>query len=465
MNSAAAPIALAKTDEPLAVRLAHSIARSQQHAFSPETREKLRLCLLDFLGCAIEARSLPWARQAAALAENGEGRCTIVGASRQAFVGDAAFANAVAAHGLVREDMHTGAVSHFGVVVLPALLAVAQDRELSGAAFTDAAIVGYEVGAKIGRALVTPDFTRAFRPTGFTGPIAAAAGLCRLLRLNEAETASAIALAANMACGLNQWPHTGSDDMYFHAGQAASSAVRAVRLAMSGARGSERALDGEAGLLRVYRPDRAVPDVALFDGAEPEIASVYFKAAPVCNFAQTPCQAAIALTSEDHLDAARVRSIKVRVSEAARAYPGCDYAGPFERVLQAKMSIQFAVASALLRGKVDESSYRTLDDPALVRLAGLVEVEADRDFTAAFPKAQGAEIIVALDDGRTLGRSLQDVAPADRNLIRRRFAAAATEFAGEARAQSLQEAVDGLDAMPDIGRLMRLAADWAPSST
>jgi len=457
MTIAAQPLAATGSGAPLAARLARSIAEGARPAFPAAVREKLRLCLLDFLACALEARALPWARQAAGLAD-GDGRCTIVGSPRRATVGDAAFANGVAAHGLVREDMHAGSVSHFGVVVLPALLAAAEDRGLSGAAFTDAAIVGYEVGARIGRALVTPDFARAFRPTGFTGPIAAAAGLSCLLGLNEAETASAIALAANMAGGLNQWPHTGADDMYFHAGQAASSAIRAVRLAMSGARGSEGALDGEAGLLRVYRPDRAVPDVRLFDGPEPEIMAVYFKAAPVCNFAQTPCQAAMALVAEERPDPTRIRSVVVRVSEAARAYPGCDYAGPFERVLQAKMSIQFAVASALLRGMVDEASYRRLDDGALVRLAGLVEVVADRDMTAAFPAAQGAEIVVTLDDGRALTRRLGDVVPADADLIRQRFAAAATEFAGEAGALALEAAVDGLDTIADIGRLMRLAA-------
>lgn len=456
MNIAAKPGSATDTATPLAVRLARAITDDRRPAFSPAAHEKLRYCLLDFLACALEARALPWARQAAGLAD-GNGRCTIVGSAHWATVGDAAFANGVAAHGLVREDMHTGSVSHLGVVVLPALLAVAEDRGLSGAAFADAAIVGYEVGARIGRALVTPDFARSFRPTGFTGPIAVAAGLSRLLGLDEVETASALALAANMTGGLNEWPHTGSDEMYFHAGQAAANGVRAVRLAEAGARGAERALDGQAGLLRVYRPDRTASDVRLFD-AEPEIMSVYFKAAPVCNFAQTPCQAAIALAADEKLDPDRIRSVAVRVSEAARAYPGCDHAGPFERVLQAKMSIHFAVASALLRGTVDEAAYRRLDDPALVRLARLVKVEADRELTAAFPQAQGAEIIVTLDDGRTVTRRLANVVPADHALIRERFAAAATEFAGAARAEALEAAVDGLDTLTDIGALMRLAA-------
>lgn len=460
MSIAAEPLAVGEADTPLAVRLARAIAPDRRPGISAAAREKLRFCLLDLLACALEARTLPWARQAAGLAD-GDGRSTIIGSARRATVGDAAFANGVAAHGLVREDMHAGSVSHLGVVVLPALLAVAEDRGLSGAAFTDAAIVGYEVGARIGRALVTPDFTRAFRPTGFTGPIAAAAALSCLIGLDEAETASAIALAANMTGGLNEWPHTGSDDMYFHAGQAAANGVRAVRLAVAGARGAERALDGEAGLLRVYRLDRTVPDVRLFDGAEPEIMAVYFKAAPVCNFAQTPCQAAMALAADERLDAARIRSVTVRVSEAARTYPGCDHSGPFERVLQAKMSIHFAVASALLRGAVDEAAYRRLDDPALVRLARLVTVEADRELTAAFPRAQGAEVVVGLDDGRTLTRRLANVVPADHALIRHRFAAAATEFAGAARAEALAAAVDGLDTLADIGSLMRSAAEPA----
>ena len=68
--------------------------------------------------------------------------------------------------------------------------------------------------------------------------------------------------------------------MYFHAGQAASSAIRAVRLALSGAQGSEAALDGAAGFLPAYRPDHVAPDVSLFDAAEPEIMSVYFCSDP-----------------------------------------------------------------------------------------------------------------------------------------------------------------------------------------
>ncbi len=88
--------------------------------------------------------------------------------------GDAAFANATLGHGLVREDMHTGAVSHLGVVIYPTLLALAERQPVSGKDFIRAAVCGYEAGAAIGRALVDKEFVRFHRPTGTTGPIGAA---------------------------------------------------------------------------------------------------------------------------------------------------------------------------------------------------------------------------------------------------------------------------------------------------
>ena len=365
------------------------------------------------------------------------------------------FANSVAGHGLVREDMHTGSVSHLGIVVLPPLLALAQQRRVDGRSFATAAIIGYEVGGRIGRALVTPEFARSFRPTGFTGPLAAAAAASHLLGFDEAKTASALSLAANMVGGQNQWPHTGADEMFFEAGIAARNGLIAAQLAGLGAHGSEKALDGEAGLLPAYRPDHRAPDVRLFEG-EPEIQSVFFKPVPVCNFAQTPCLAAVALARENRIDPAQIVSIDVSASRAAKAYPGCDYAGPFARVLQAKMSIHYAVASALLRGAVDEASYVRLDDPALLALAGKVTVESGDEFTAAFPGKQGAEVTVKLQDGRVLTRRLTDVVPADLDLIRSRFRSAAAKAVGAGAAKALEAAVDDLDRSTDVGALMRL---------
>jgi len=453
--TAVRPPSSAPSTPALAERMAAAIVGQRDAGVSAAATEKLKVCLLDFLACAFESRSLPWARQAQAIATDGAGPCSIVGTAFAAPAPDAVLANSVAGHGLVREDMHTGSVSHLGIVVLPVLLALAEESKVDGRAFIAAAVTGYEVGGRIGRALVTPEFARTFRPTGFCGPMAAAAAASALLRYDEKKTQNAISLATNMVAGQNQWPHTGADEMFFEAGLAARNGLTAARLAGLGAYGSEKALDGEAGLFTAYRPDKRAPDVRLFDG-EPEIMSVFFKPAPVCNFAQTPSLAALALANAEDIDPGEVVSITAKVTQAAKAYPGCDYAGPFSRILQAKMSIHYAVASAILGKHIDETSYQHLDDPALLRLAALVTAEVDPELTAAFPAKQGAEVIVEMKDGRRLSRRLPDVIPADLALIRRRFDIAATEAVGAEKAATLAAAVDSLDSTDDVGALMRL---------
>jgi 2-methylcitrate dehydratase PrpD len=178
---------------------------------------------------------------------------------------------------------------------------------------------------------------------------------------------------------------------------------------------------------------------------------------PVCNFAQTPCLAAAELATEERINCRDIATIQVKTSRAAKAYPGCDYPGPFTRVLQAKMSIQHAVASALARGCVDEESYRDLNDATVRELAARVTVTADTGFTATFPAKQGAEVNITLQNGTTLSRRLADIVPADRDLIRRRFRTTAAAVLGPDRANALEQAVDSLSACGDVGNIIRLA--------
>ncbi|MDQ1081860.1 MmgE/PrpD family protein [Pseudoroseomonas cervicalis] len=439
---------------PLAARLAEELL---QAAPPPAVAPEVTLCLLDFIACALEARDTAPSRAARALAATEPGEASIIGLSARASPGAAAFANAAAGHGLVREDMHAGAVSHLGVVVLPVLLALAQRHPVEGQAFIAAAATGYEVGAALGRALVNPRFSRQWRPTGWTGPLAAVAAGARLLGLTAAQTASALCLAANTVGGLNEWPRDGGDEMFFHPGFAARNALAVLAMAEAGAEGSATALDGPAGL---FAAAGAAPPVALplFAGGASEVSQVFRKALPLCNFAQTPAQAAQRLRQEaGGLEADSIAAITIRASEAAVRYPGCDGTGPFARVLQAKMSIPFCVAAALCHGAVEEAHFALPADPALLRLVGLARLEADDAATAAFPARQGAEVIVTLRDGRRLSAALPDLLPADAAMVRQRCRAAAAERLGGARAAQLEAAFAGLATLDDVGAALRLA--------
>jgi 2-methylcitrate dehydratase PrpD len=422
----------------------------------PEVVEKVKIAVLDMLSCAFEAQDLPWSQQAIRIASRARGNAHILGTPHRVPVSEAAFVNAVLGHGLVREDMHTGSVSHLGVVVLPTLLALAEYKRVSGRDFIVSAVCGYEAGCAVGRAVMDQENVRQYRPTGITGPLAGAIAGAKLLGLNEDEMVSALGFAANTTIGLNEWPYSGGDEMFFHVGFAAQNAVRSVELAELGARASETSLDGQAGLFSALRRQDRASEVAMFAGKQPEIMSVYHKPAPACNYAQTATQAAAALASQDGVKSRDVAKIKVNATAAAVGYPGCNYAGPFEKTLQAKMSIHFCVAAALSRGVIEEANYRNLSDPEINRLASITAVEIDPALTAAYPGKQGAEVIVTLRDGRTLRRGLADVVPATPEQIRARFRTAAQAIIGAEAVKAAENAIDHLETLEDAGTLAGL---------
>ncbi|HEV2157729.1 MmgE/PrpD family protein [Bradyrhizobium sp.] len=424
----------------LARQMARSVLARDLGDFGPEVVAKAKLCLLDFLSCAFEAGSHPWSRQAIAIAQAG-GSATIIGTSQLSSPADAAFANAVMGHGLVREDMHAASIAHHGVVIWPTLLALSEQAPLHGARLLAAAIIGYETGARIGRALLTSDLARLYRPTGLVAPPGAALAGSFALGLSEDAATSAIAIAANTSSGLNEWPHAVGSDMYFHPGFAASNAIKAIGLAAAGAFGSETILEGKAGLFAAYRRQAAPASIALFPNGNCEIMAVYNKPVPACNFAQTAAQAALRV-SHELASAEEIDRVVIRAPEAAVRYPGCDSTGPYRNALQAKMSIPFSVAATLARGKIEEENYSELDDADIIRLVEVTDLKADAGFTAAFPGKQGAEVTVHLRGGRSIRHTLPDVIAATPADIRARFRAAATRALGEDRAHRLEQLID-----------------------
>ena len=327
------------------------------------------------------------------------------------------------------------------------MFALAQQQKASGRDFILGAVCGYEIGAAVGRAIMDQEMVRRFRPTGITGPLAGAIAGSRLLALDEDATVSALGFAANATGGLNEWPYCGGDEMFFHPGFAARNAVTAVELASLGARASDRALDGRAGLFAALGKTDSIARVAPFSGKTFEIMNVYYKPAPACNYAQTATQAALAIANQEGFRSDEVESVTVRAPEAAVNYPGCNSAGPFDRILQAKMSIQYCVAAALVRGVIEEANYHSLDDAEINRLARITKLEIDPVFTAAYPGTQGAEVIAASSSRRSWSR-MEDVVPATPDQIRARFRTVCPN------ADNIEELIAELENMEDVSILI-----------
>src|SRR5258708_21034654 len=87
--------------------------------FDAEVVAKTKICLLDFLSCAFEARNHPWSRQAIGIARGNEGGATIIGPSKLSTPGAAPFPNPGLGHALAREDMHAPTFCHHRLVTSP----------------------------------------------------------------------------------------------------------------------------------------------------------------------------------------------------------------------------------------------------------------------------------------------------------------------------------------------------------
>lgn len=427
-------------------RLLRSLVRQAipENGFPVDVRKKAAICLADFMSCALEAADLPWSRHSLSLGSAGSGPCSVLGEASEFSASDAAFANAVRGHGLVREDMHAGSISHMGVVVWPVLLALAEENPSRSADVLEAAIAGYELGGRIGRALITPDMARRFRPTGLIGPLSGALAGAMLLGLDEEETINALALAANAFGGLNEWPHSGADDMYFHPGFAARNALTAVKLAAFGAKGSESALDGVAGLFAAFAVPLPSTAISLYPDRDFEIMSVFNKEVPACNFAQSPCQVALA-AARRVADGDAVERVHLSTYNAALNYPGCNHRGPFKTPLQAKMSIFFGMAATIVRGEIAEANYALLDDGRIADVIERTTISVSEELNQAFPARQGAELRIETTKGDVIIERLDDVRSASPDLVRRRLSQAAGYRLGTDRAREID---DGIERLP-----------------
>jgi aconitate decarboxylase len=114
-----------------------------------EVIERIKLLILDSLGCAIYGAQLEWCRILRQTLESLDATRTtsVWGTPLRLSSPHAALMNGTQVQGFELDDVHRQGVLHVGAVTLPALIAVAESHaDLSGRDFLTAAVAGYEIG-------------------------------------------------------------------------------------------------------------------------------------------------------------------------------------------------------------------------------------------------------------------------------------------------------------------------------
>ena len=165
-------------------------------------------------------------------------------------VADAAQVNAVASDAAASDDSDLRNIVHAGTTLVATALAAAERTGARGEDVLAAIVLGYEAAGRIGEAI-----TPGFRNRGFHGCLVAifagAVAAGRLLRLEAAPMAQAIALSATSIGGLAAAANT-SVAREYHAGLAAMLGVRAALAAQRGYLAEESILEVHRGFFEVY---------------------------------------------------------------------------------------------------------------------------------------------------------------------------------------------------------------------
>ncbi|WP_244472042.1 MmgE/PrpD family protein [Prosthecomicrobium hirschii] len=318
---------------------------------------KVKVHLLDTLGAALAGtRSQEFALVLGTIEPHGGTGARIWGTDRRASARDAALVNGVAAHVFELDD--TGGCDHSGAVVVPAVLAAAEGRSVSGPELLTAIVVGYEVGRRLLEAAGGYDRHNGdgWHSTGTCGTVGAAAAVARLWRLDAAATAHAITAATSFSSGLWAFIHDGAQTKKVHAGRAAEGGLFAAQLARAGFRGPAQVFDDVwGGFFRSFGHGAGDPSRFTADlGTVYKLSRVSLKPYAACRGTHSAIDAVGDLLAETGRTGETVDGVDVRVSGLLMGMCGRREAEP---LAAAQMSLPLALALRLVHGEPGLSAY------------------------------------------------------------------------------------------------------------
>jgi 2-methylcitrate dehydratase PrpD len=458
---AAIPNRSAAAESGVTLELARRAAAVRHDRLPGDIRLLARQCVLDWLAVTLAGAGEDLSRLLRAEAEEQGGHpvATLIGDARRAPAQQAALVNGAASHALDYDDVNLAMGGHPTAPILPALLALAEQRRASGAAFVAAFVAGYETACRVGALVAPGHYARGFHATATVGSFGAAAAAAHLLGLDAAPTAAALGIAGTQAAGLKAMFGTMCKPL--HAGKAAQNGLLAASLAARGFSSRGDILECPQGFAHAQSLDFH-PEAAL---AEPpggwHLRHNLFKYHASCYLTHAPIECAREIRTRLAFEPDAVAEAVLHIDSGASSV--CHILAP-ETGLEAKFSLRLAVAWALAgldTARLETYSAANAAAPAFVRLRDRVRVAFERHWPHTL-----AELTVTLADGRSAearhdsGRPAEDLAAQGRRL-EAKFMALAAPVLGEAQARALADAVAALDTLPAIAELTRLLVPTA----
>lgn len=339
-----------------------------------------------------------------ALDRPGDG--TVIGTGLKVAPEYAALLNGSFAHALDFDDLCNEASAHPGCVIFPAILAAGDMAGCTGKDFILAAVVGYDVMCRIGRAAnPAAHYGLGFHPTGTCGAFGAATAAGKVFGLDPERMACALGIAGSQAAGCMEFLAEGTWTKRFHPGWAAHSGIIAAMLAREGYRGPSTIIEGRAGFLNGYSRD-ARPEL-LLDGIGETfyIDRTSIKPYSACRYKHGPMDGIRRIMKENALRPEDVSEIIIGLLEVAYPIivdpPALKY-NP-QSIVDAQFSMPFGAAVTVLYGNALPAQYaeKVIRSEAVVDMMKKVKIRKDPELERLYPRQWPSTVEIRTKSGQS----------------------------------------------------------------
>ncbi len=422
---------------------------------------RARQVVLDFIGTMLGGYQTELGQLAAEYAADmirGDD-ATIVADGRRSTVEGAAWANATMGKFLGMDDSHRIG-GHVASQIVPVVLALGEQLQLSGEQLITALAVGYDVMEMVHGAVDTWQRERGLDHKGQAGTLGSAVAAAKAMDLPAEKIAHALALSMDMACGTEQYVYDAGacDTKDLLAGYGARNGIHAAKLADFGFRGPPGALDGPYGYFHAFGPGRDTPALDRLDGEA--LARTGFKPHAGCRHVHSCVDATMELLKSGRPDLAAITSIEVDTYLEAITP---DFRVNYEpqRVGQAGFSLPVTVSVILTRGSWFRDDIATFDEPEQRRLRQLVKVGLDEEIQAGHPLTNGCEVRIATTDGAAYKGRVEYAKGEPENMLsdaefEEKFRYLVGDMLPDEQIGSLLHSAGRLEQMDDVGELAQL---------
>ena len=461
---------MSASDNPHTRAIAEFVSGLRYDDIPNEVIARIKLLILDSLGCALYGSALEWSRilRATLGAIDKTDGCRVWGTAERLSAPHAALVNGTLVQSFELDDVHRQGVLHVGAVTLPPIIAAAELRSgLTGRDFLRAAVAGYEIGPRVGKCMGPQHIGQGWHSGATVGVFSAASGASAALGLTADQTVHALGIAGTQSAGLMAAQY-GAMVKRMHAGRAAQSGLYAALLAQNGFTGIVDVFESPyGGFCTTFSrsTDRFDLSQLSFElGRQWESLCVSLKFYACVGSNHTTLDAIRTMQTRRPFGPEDIDEIVVHGSHVTVEHVGWPYEP--QGLTSAQLNLPFCVATLLLEGDVfvDQFDEDVVEDQARIALSRKVRVEHDPAITE---RGSNFRHMVRVDMKLKDGTRLQETVEAQRGSEKRfaseadivgKFMKLATHTVGREQANRIVELVLGADKLVRADEIARSLA-------